>query len=277
MELIDIGANLTHDSFDHDRDALIARARAAGVISMVVTGSSAAASQDAARLARQYPGYLFSTAGVHPHHAKDYCDSDDEVLTTLLDCPEVVAVGECGLDYYRNFSPADVQRDVFRHQLEIAAEKNMPVFLHQREAHQDFVSSLGQHLDGIPRAVAHCFTGGEDELREYLDLGLYIGITGWICDERRGRHLRELINIIPPDRLLVETDSPYLLPRDLSPKPANRRNEPANLPHIMRSIADAAGTDVDELATQTTENARRFFALGDAIADGAKNAGTAVQ
>ena len=277
MELIDIGANLTHDSFDHDRDALIARARAAGVISMIVTGSSADASADAARLAREYPDYLYATAGVHPHHAKDYRDNDKSVLTDLLQHSEVVAVGECGLDYFRNFSPPDVQRDVFREQLEIAVNNDMPVFLHQRDAHEDFVSALKDYLDDIPRAVAHCFTGNESELCEYLELGLYVGITGWICDERRGGHLRDLVKLIPSDRLLIETDAPYLLPRDLRPKPSNRRNEPANLLHIASAIADAAGTDVAELAAQTTENARRFFDLDATSRGSAKNAGTAVQ
>ena len=155
MELIDIGANLTHDSFDHDRDALIARARAAGVISMIVTGSSAEASADAARLAREYPGYLYATAGVHPHHAKDYRDSDKSLLTDLLQHPEVVAVGECGLDYFRNFSPPDVQREVFREQLEIAADNDMPVFLHQRDAHEDFVSALRRVIWTVFPARSH--------------------------------------------------------------------------------------------------------------------------
>lgn len=262
MELIDIGANLTHHSFDRDRAEVIAGAQDAGVVAMVVTGSSVEGSQDAAALASDHSGYLFATAGIHPHHAKDYRLDQRKELLKLLALPEVVAVGECGLDYFRNFSPPGTQREVFRHQIEIAVETNLPVFLHQREAHDDFVRILSESLDRIPRAVAHCFTGDQTELREYLDLGLYIGITGWICDERRGQHLRELIPMIPADRLLVETDAPYLLPRDLDPKPSDRRNVPAYLPHIVGVIASAAERDPVEIAQETTANARRFFGLG---------------
>ena len=261
LELIDIGANLTHDSFDSDRKDLIRRALDVGVKTMIVTGSTAQSSADALELARKYPGTLYATAGVHPHYAKDYSDDTGKKLGELLNHNEVVAAGECGLDYFRNFSSQDDQVRVFESLLEIATDHQVPVFLHQRDAHDRFVGILKEHLDRIPRAVAHCFTGAQNELDELIDLDLYIGITGWICDERRGHHLRELVGRIPSNRLMIETDAPYLLPRDLNPKPKTRRNEPMHLPHILTAIADATGVDAVDLAKQTTENARRFFVL----------------
>ncbi|MCH8221742.1 MAG: TatD family hydrolase, partial [Proteobacteria bacterium] len=179
----------------------------------------------------------------------------------LLQKEHVVAAGECGLDYFRNFSPKEDQRRVFSMQLELAAEHRMPVFLHQRDAHEDFIAILKEHLPGITRAVAHCFTGDGDELDACLELDLYIGITGWICDERRGGHLKDLVANIPLDRLMVETDSPYLLPRDLDPKPGSRRNEPMHLPHIVQSIAGARGIEALELAAATARNSAQFFDL----------------
>src|SRR6185295_10036315 len=230
MELIDIGINLSHDSFDADRDAVMTRARDAGVVQMVVTGSSEESTARALSLARAHPGRLFSTAGVHPHHAADVTPETLPVLDQAAREREVVAVGECGLDYFRDFSPRDLQRLAFGWQLEIAAKLGKPVFLHHRDAHEDFIAILKEHR--VQRGVAHCFTAGEKERDAYLDLGLHIGITGWICDERRGTHLREVVKGIPSDRLMIETDAPYLLPRDLKPAPKSRRNEPQFLPHV---------------------------------------------
>jgi TatD DNase family protein len=260
--LIDIGINLTHDSYDKDRDAVLARAAAAGVTQMVVTGSSGTSSHNAAELARSHPGRLFATAGVHPHHATELSAELESTLEHLARNPEIVAVGECGLDYFRDFSPRDVQRDAFARQLEIAARVGKPVFLHQRDAHDDFIAILREHRSALAHgAVAHCFTGNGKELAACLELGLAIGITGWICDDRRGGHLVPLMREIPAQRLMLETDGPYLLPRDLSPKPASRRNEPAYLPHIAREVARARGESVEQLAQTSTAAARSFFGL----------------
>ncbi|MFZ0499536.1 MAG: TatD family hydrolase, partial [Steroidobacteraceae bacterium] len=259
--LIDIGINLGHDSYDADRDSVIARALAAGVEQMMVTGSSTASSRQAAALAGQHPGRLFATAGVHPHHATELAATALAELGELCLAPEVVAVGECGLDYYRNFSPHPAQRAAFQRQLELAARCGKPVFLHQRDAHEDFIAILREHWPALSGGVAHCFTGGAAELECYLGLGLAIGITGWICDERRGAHLLELVRRIPADRLLLETDGPYLLPRDLQPKPASRRNEPVYLAHIAAVVARARGEPAETLARTSTEAARRLFRL----------------
>ncbi len=259
--LIDIGVNLTHDSFDADRDAVLERARRAGVEKMIVTGSSVASSRAAAALAEQFPGVLYATAGMHPHHASDFDADAAATIRTLARRDVVVAVGECGLDYYRNFSPRDAQRQAFKAQLELAAATQLPVFLHQRDAHDDFVELLEPMLPRLSRAVAHCFTGEHESLREYLGMGLWIGITGWICDERRGMHLRDIVDIVPDDRLMIETDAPYLLPRTLRPKPKSRRNEPAYLTEVLRVVAAARGQSEAHVAERTATNARQFFAL----------------
>ncbi len=260
-DLIDIGANLSHDSFDEDRAEMMQRARDAGVTRMVVTGSSDQGSLDAVKLAETEPGRLYATAGVHPHHAADFNDSSASLIRELAAKDIVVAVGECGLDYFRNFSPREAQLTAFQAQLDIAAETAMPVFLHQRDAHDDFIDVLEPMLPQITRAVAHCFTGEHESLREYLAMGLWIGITGWICDERRGAHLHDIVSIIPDDRLLIETDSPYLLPRTIQPKPKTRRNEPAYLTEVLRVVAEARGQTQEHVAQITTENAIRFFGL----------------
>jgi len=259
--LIDIGANLVHDSFDDDRDAILQRAAAAGVAKIIVTGSSDDSSVQAAALADSKPGTLYSTAGVHPHHASDYTEDSDALIRKLVKKDVVVAVGECGLDYFRNFSPREAQLDAFRRQLDIARDCGLPVFLHQRDAHDDFVEILESALPDLSRAVAHCFTGEGESLHEYVAMGLYVGITGWICDERRGQHLHDIVSVIPDDRLLIETDAPYLLPRTIRPRPRSRRNEPAYLPEILKTVAAARGQSTDHVAEITTENAIRFFGL----------------
>ena len=259
--LVDIGANLTHNSFDPDRDEVIARALAAGVGHMIVTGSSVAESDKAIRLAASRPGELSATAGVHPHYARDMDADSIPRLATLMASEHAVAVGECGLDYFRNFSSHHEQQTAFEAQLALAARLKKPVFLHQRDAHEDFLAILRPWREQLPCGVAHCFTGGRKELHDCLDLGLHIGITGWICDERRGQHLREIVGDIPQDRLLIETDAPYLLPRDLDPKPKTRRNEPLHLPHILQVVALCRGQDPEVLAAQTASNAVGFFGL----------------
>src|SRR5277367_4929288 len=219
ISLIDIGSNLTHDSFAADRDTVMARAREAGVGHQIVTGADLEGSRQAAALAAAHPGLLSSTAGVHPHHA---------------------------------------QRAAFAAQLEIAVAARKPVFLHQRDAHGDFAAMLKEFRRSLQGGVAHCFTGGRSELEDYLALDLYVGVTGWVSDERRGQSLREAVPHIPADRLMVETDAPYLLPRDLVPHPKSRRNEPCYLPHIVRAVADLRGESVDAVASATTSNAIRF-------------------
>lgn len=260
--LIDIGINLGHDSYDGDRDAVIERAKDAGVIQMIVTGASLEGTRKAIELARTRPRELFATAGVHPHHATELTADALSELEEFARQPEVVAAGECGLDYFRDFSPRPVQQQAFHRQLELAARVGKPVFLHQRDAHEDFLAILKEHRRALTKGgVTHCFTGGARELTAYLELGFAIGITGWICDERRGAHLLPLMREIPADRLLLETDGPYLLPRDLHPKPASRRNEPAYLPHIAAVVARARDEPATTLTSSSTAATRALFGL----------------
>jgi TatD DNase family protein len=259
--LIDIGANLAHDVFDDDRAAMLQRAADAGVQTMIVTGSCDDSNVIAAELAGKSDGRLYSTAGIHPHHASDYSDESDATIRRLIQQEAVVAVGECGLDYFRNLSPREAQLDAFKRQLDIAKDSAMPVFLHQRDAHEDFIAVLKPYLSDLSRAVAHCFTGDAKSLREYVELGLYIGITGWICDERRGKQLYDIVSMIPDERLMVETDAPYLLPRTIRPKPKSRRNEPMHLPEIVRVVAEARGQTEQHVAEITHANSMRFFNL----------------
>jgi TatD DNase family protein len=260
-ELIDIGANLTHDSFDKDRQVILQRANDAGVTRIIITGTTLESSQDAVQLSRSYPGRLYATAGVHPHHAAEINEDTLTGLQELATDPSVVAIGECGLDYFRNYSPRDAQLDAFEKQLTLASGTDKPVFLHQRDAHDDFTALLDNFMDQISGGVAHCFTGNRDEMKAYLDMGLYIGITGWICDERRGEALRDAARYLPLDRVLLETDAPYLLPRDLKDKPSGRRNEPSVLPHVLNAVASCMNKPAEDIAAATTQNTERLFCL----------------
>jgi len=260
VELIDIGVNLAHKRFAADLPELLERAHTAGVAHVIATGTSVVGSRRALELARRFAGRVTSTAGIHPHNAREFSDATAAALRSLARESAVVAIGECGLDYDRDFSPRPKQRECFEAQLSLARELGLPVFLHQREAHHDFCSILAD--SGVAaRAVVHCFTGSGTELEAYLELGCFIGITGYICDERRGAHLLELVSRIPSERLMLETDAPFLLPRDLRPPPPGKRNEPSLLPHILEVVARCRGEEPRVLAQRTTTNARSFFAL----------------
>ncbi len=259
MALIDIGANLAHDSFDDDRDTVIARAVEAGVTRFVVTGSDLPSSRDAIDIARTHPGRCFATAGLHPHQASDWGDELAGLMRRAAAAGDIVAIGETGLDYFRDISPRDVQQRAFTEQLAIAVEHDMPVFLHQRDAHADFIAILREYLPHLPRAVVHCFTDGPDVLADYLAEDLYVGVTGWICDERRGAELYQAAADIPDDRVMIETDCPYLMPRTIRPKPKSRRNEPAYLPWVRDSVAAARGVAPAVVERLTTANASCFF------------------
>ena len=261
MELIDIGANLTHKSFEHDFQQVVDDARSVGLKHIILTGTDLETSEAAARFAAREPDFFSSTAGFHPHVAKSFDAQARSAIAALCECGEVVAVGETGLDFNRNFSPPEQQLACFESHLEIAAGVGKPLFLHQRDAHDDFIALLRSHRDRVTGGVVHCFTDTLEALRDYLDLGMHIGITGWICDERRGTALQAIARYIPLDRLLLETDSPYLLPRTLQPKPPGRRNEPKYLPAVLEQFAACTDHSTAEIARQTTANAIRLFDL----------------
>jgi len=255
--------------FDHDREEVIARAQAAGVKILIITGSDIESSSVAASFAKDHLNCK-TTAGVHPHNAKNWNDKTLAQLEELVaqEPPPngvITSIGECGLDYNRNFSPQDAQRKCFEDQLKLAVKIGRPVFLHERDAFADFFPILKQYRADLPGAVVHCFTGGMRELEAYLSIDCYIGITGWICDERRGGHLIPLLNTIPANRLLLETDAPYLLPRNLphsgsrSTRGKSGRNEPCFLPHIAASVAEILGKTPEQIAVETSANAERFY------------------
>lgn len=259
MDLVDIGANLGNRAFGRDLPSVLERAQEAGVSQIVITGTTADGSEQACQLALSRPGQLYSTAGVHPHHAAELDPVALAQLAVLLSHEVVVAVGETGLDYYRDLSPRPVQREAFEAQLQLAADHKLPLFLHQREAHSDFIAIIKAWRRRLGPVVLHCFTDNRRALFDCLDQDLHIGITGWICDQRRGQQLQSMVKEIPADRLLIETDSPYLTPRDLERN--SRRNEPANLPHIAAAVASCRNETLSAVATATTANARRFFGL----------------
>lgn len=260
-KLVDIGVNLGHASFDADRPQVINRAIKTGVSIMVVTGTSVKQSDEALQLAKNYPQVLYSTAGVHPHNAQEGSDETLKQLEALARQPEVVAIGECGLDFNRDFSPRPIQEIWFEKQIQLACQLKLPLFLHERDAHERFVSILKPYRDQIDAAVVHCFTGNLSELTTYLDLDLHIGITGWICDERRGQHLQEIVRYIPPSRLMLETDAPYLMPRTIKPRPKHSRNEPAFLIYVLEEVASRYQKPIEEIASETTNTAKAFFKL----------------
>ena len=261
MQLVDIGANLTHESFQHDYPAVLEAARAAQVAHIILTGTDLASSEAAAQLATTDPALLSSTVGFHPHIADSVSSADFEQAAQLAARDGVVAVGETGLDFNRNFSSSKAQLSVFEQHLELAVALRKPLFLHQRDAHEQFLPLLKRYRDRLVGGVVHCFTDSEVALRDYLELDMYIGITGWVCDERRGQELQQIVHLIPDQRLLIETDAPYLMPRTLRPKPKSRRNEPRYLPAVLDTLARCRQQPEASLAALTTANARRLFGL----------------
>lgn len=258
----DIGVNLFSHQFAADRSAVLQRAIDAGVRQLILIGSDLTESRQNIAFCQQHSG-CFTTAGVHPHQAAQTEQDWLVQLQQLLHQPGVVAVGECGLDFNRDFSPRSKQQQVFAEQLQLAKNVGKPLYLHERDAFDTQLAMLKEQA--IQQGVVHCFTGDTTQLHSYLELGLYIGITGWLCDERRGDALRQALHYIPQDRLLLETDAPYLLPRDLSPKPVSRRNEPALLPHIGATVAQMLQLDIQQLARQTLDNGRRLFQLNELL------------
>ena len=264
MQLIDICVNLTHGSFAKEREAVLQRADNAGVCQLVLTGTSPDDSEAALELCRQFDPEgrrLFATAGLHPHEASAWSADSARQLRALLAEPQVRAVGECGLDFNRDFSPRPQQERALEEQLALACELGCPVFLHEREASERLLAILREFRDRLPAAVVHCFTGEKRALYGYLDLDLHIGITGWICDERRGSHLHELVREIPAGRLMLESDAPYLLPRTLRPRPKHGHNEPAFLVEVLNEVARHRGETPECLAGHSTACARAFFGL----------------
>lgn len=269
LSWFDIGVNLMDKRFDADREQVVGRAHAAGVEGLLITGTDVANSALAAGFSDRYnralllapsePTYLASTAGVHPHNADALSDTTATTLAKLLRKPHVRAVGECGLDFNRNFSSPAKQRRAFQMQIELASDCGLPLFVHDRDSNGEVASLLEQSPIAPDRVVVHCFTGDAQTLATYRERGYYVGITGWVTDPKRGEPLSALLSTIPQDRLLLETDAPYLWPRNAPTKPKSGRNEPSYLPWVAEYIAQRCGIELATLAANTTANARRLF------------------
>lgn len=259
--MIDIGLNLTEDQFEGRERDVLDRALAAGVRQMILTGGSVEGSQRALAMAKKHPGVLYATAGIHPHEADTFTQQAADTLRALYQDAQIVAVGECGLDFDRNYSDPKDQYEAFEAQLGLAEENDLPIFLHERAAHEAFIDVMKAHPSLIERSVVHCFTGDKDQLKSYIDLGFHIGVTGWVCDPKRGTDLRNALQYMPLDRLMIETDAPYLIPKNLKPKPKSRTNEPMYLPHIGREIAAIMQVEEDHFFEAVAQNTKAFFKL----------------
>ncbi len=264
LRWIDAGVNLFSEQFSKDRLEMLERAAAHGVAQVLLIASDVAEARlniDFCQATALQQGTtlpkLMTTAGIHPHQAANAAEDWQPVLTQLCSNPWVVAVGECGLDFNRMFSPAAQQLAVFEQQLAISQQLGKPVYLHERDAFEPQLRLLQSQQ--IHHGIAHCFTGDSVQLRAYLDLGLYIGITGWLCDERRGQSLVDALNYLPLDRIILETDAPYLLPRNLSNKPKSRRNEPAFVHAIAERVAALKGCDVHSVARASQRNLQQLL------------------
>ena len=257
-QFFDIGANLTHKSFESDLEEVLFEAKEIGVKRMSITGSCLEDSIQAAEMAERFPEMCISTAGIHPHNAKEYSPEMFSEIKALLKKEPVKCIGETGLDFNRNFSTPEQQQLSFEAHLELSIDGNIPLFLHERDAHEKFIEITSAYIQQMPKSVVHCFTGSKEALMKYLDMGFYIGITGWVCDERRGTHLKELIPLIPLERLMIETDSPYLLPRDMK-LDNSTRNEPKYLAHIANKISEIRNESKELIYSSIYMNSLDFF------------------
>ncbi len=258
-EVADIACNFTSERFDKDLDEVINRAITNKITKFGLICSRLRDLDKLLEIHNQYSKEMFFTIGVHPHHANEI---NDEYLKNLKEAVinnNPHAIGETGLDFFRNLSTYDEQIYAFEEQIKIAIDTNKPLFLHQRDSHDDFIKILREYSSDITKAVVHCFTGTQKQLEDYLELDCYIGVTGWICDEKRNVELRKTIKNIPLEKLMIETDCPYLIPKNLSEKPKNNRNEPSNLNHIINEIAVLMEIDIDILRKQTFKNTINYF------------------
>jgi|TARA_B100001094_G_scaffold146209_2_gene141553 TatD DNase family protein len=257
-KLFDIGANLTHESFSSDLSTIINESISNNIEKISVTGCNVEDSLKALSIAEMYPNNLISTCGIHPHYADSFNDSSEIEIKEIASNSLVKAIGETGLDFNRNYSKKENQINSFIEHIKIANELNLPMFLHQRDSHKEFMTCL-KDIYPETNCVVHCFTGSEEELDAYLSLDFYIGITGWICDEKRGSHLKEFISKIPLDKLLIETDSPYLLPKNIKIK--GRRNKPLFLKEVFSKISSIRNEPVNDLSKAIYQNSLKFFNL----------------
>lgn len=255
MQWFDAGVNLLDPRLDPQET--LQAASNAGVDRLCVITTQPKEWALAEQLYQQFPEQICYTVGVHPHCAKLVSETDFVNLEKAAQLPGAVAIGECGLDFNRNFSPQDTQVEVFKRQLALAVELQKPVYLHERDAFDTQLDCLTQVEHSLVGGIAHCFTSHQSHMQAYLDKGLYIGITGWVCDPRRGAELRQALPVLPLDRLILETDAPYLYPKTRKPRASN--NQPAYLPYIAESVGELLEISPAELSRSSYANTCRLF------------------
>ena len=258
-QIADIACNFTSERFNKDLNEVINRAMTNKISKFGLICSRLGDLDKLLKIYNQYSKNMFFTIGVHPHHAGEINDEYLKKLKEIINKNQPHAIGETGLDFFRNLSTYEEQIYAFEEQIKIAIDTNKPLFLHQRDSHDDFIKILRKYSSDINKAVVHCFTGSQKQLDDYLELNCYIGVTGWICDEKRNIELRKTIKNIPLSKLMVETDCPYLIPKNLTNKPKNNRNEPNNLNHIVADIAVLINVDENILRKETFKNTKNFF------------------
>ncbi len=256
----DIGLNLFCRQFP-DPERVIREAKEAGVV-CILTGTDREENKRIDAFVKCHDAY--GTAGIHPHNADSARQEDFEQIRRLVkENRKIVAVGECGLDFDRMFSTRENQIRCLEKHILLAEELDKPLFLHERSASDVFVKRFKKHPDICKKSVVHCFTGGRAVLEQYLSMGFSIGITGWICDERRARELREAVRLLPLDRILVETDAPYLTPRNVPG--LSRNNVPQNIVYVVRELAKYRGISEEELIEHARENTERIFGISSEV------------
>ena len=258
-EIADIACNFTSDRFNNDLDEVIDRAIANNITKFGLICSRLSDIDKLLEIYNRYSKDMYFTIGVHPHHANEINEKYLKKLKESISNNNPHAIGETGLDFFRNLSTYEEQIFAFEEQIKIAINVNKPLFLHQRDSHDDFIKILKKYSSDINKAVVHCFTGTQQQLDDYLELDCYIGVTGWICDAKRNVELRKTIKNIPLERLMIETDCPYLIPKNLPDKPKNNRNEPNYLDHIVNEISILINEDEDIIRKETYENTLKFF------------------
>ncbi|MEO9656352.1 TatD family hydrolase [Marinomonas sp.] len=256
--MIDIGVNINHSYYLDDLATTLYDSAQAGVSDLVCIASDLEESQTIMVLCEQHD-MLWYTIGCHPHHAKDWQQDSLAQARKLIAQSNPVAIGETGLDFNRNYSTPAQQVYAFEQQIELALEFDLPLYLHERDAHDEMLKHLEKYPALTSKSIVHCFTGNPEQLKNYVSLGLSIGITGWVCDERRGQDLQDSLPFIPLDKLHLETDAPYLLPRNIRPRP--KRNHPKYLPYVAEEVAKLKNMSVNELIQQTRKNSQTLFGI----------------
>ena len=258
-EIADIACNFTSDRFDNDLDEVINQAIVNNITKFGLICSRLSDIDKLLEIYNRYSKDMFFTIGVHPHHANEINEEYLKKLKEVINNNNPHAIGETGLDFFRNLSTYEEQIFAFEEQIKIAIDTNKPLFLHQRNSHDDFIKILRKYSSDINKSVVHCFTGTKEQLNDYLELDCYIGVTGWICDAKRNVELRKTIKNIPLERLMIETDCPYLIPKNLEEKPKNNRNEPTYLNHIANEIAALMKKDINDIREKTYKTSLSFF------------------